>query len=73
MAVTDWVPIVGLQKAALGKPKVHLLRKLSRKDLRRVWYAKHPAGYAVPSERARLDMAFSKLTKREIAMIIAYT
>jgi len=72
MALTDYTPI-GAYKLALGKPKVHLLKKLSRKQLRKVWYAKHPVGFASMSARGRIDTALGKLTKREIAELIAYT
>ena len=73
MAITSYVPIVGITKVATAKPKVHLLRKLSRKHLKKAWFIKHPTGYVIPTERMRIDAAFNKLTKREIAMLIVYT
>ena len=72
MGLGDYT-VLGFYKFAFGKSKVHLLKKLSRKHLRKAWYAKHPIGYASSSARAKIDMTLKKLSKKEIAILLAYT
>ena len=71
MGWSSYIPMVGAVKTLTGKGKVKVLKKLSRKNLRRAWYAKHPSGFTL--ERGNIDIALNKLTKKEIALLIAYT
>ena len=73
MGFSSYIPGIGITKAVTGKSKVHLLRKLSRKHLKKAWFAKHPSGFMIASTRGRIETALNKLTKREIAELIAFT